>query len=267
MRNMRDNNELWYTYISPINLVMAIVSTLIVVFLITLALARYTPILELLPGHSNDAENSRTEMIQNLLIIDSMERVIDEIMVYNENITLIMSGKATFAHSDITRDSVAHAKSLVMPNIFDSTLRRDIEERGRYSVSTATSTLMAMPMVVPAAGTITRQFNIEEENYGVEISIAAGERILATQQGVVSLVLWSPTENYTIQLLHPDGKVSIYQNISDVTVTRGESVETGRVIGYNGERGGVDEVSANKTVKFELWDGTKPLDPERYIVF
>ncbi len=267
LRNPRDNREVWYTHISPLNLIMVFVSTLILMFVLVLTFVGYTPILEVLPGYSSEVLRSRQNVIDNIMRLDSMERVINEIVLYNDNISLIMSGEATISQSSIERASKAYSKNLVVPNIFDSIMRRDIEESGRYNIQATTNTLSVAPMIAPADGVVTRQFNIAEEQYGVDIAIATGERVLAVQQGVVIMSLWSPSEGYIVQILHPNNLISIYQNISNVTVERGESVEAGKVIGYNGEKGSEDGDNENRVIRFELWSNTMPLDPETFILF
>lgn len=262
LNNTRDNREIWYTHISPVNLLMVFVATFVVMFVLILSIISYTSVLEALPGYRSEALRSRQMVIDNILRLDSMERVIDDIMLYNENVALIMSGKAPISQDDYLRDSVAHAKALVAPNLFDSTLRRDIEQ-GRYDVRINNAVLMT-PMVLPADGVVTRQFDISNEYYGVDIAVASGERIMATQQGMVMLSMWTPDNGYVVQILHPNNIISIYQNISDLAVSRGEYVDAGAVIGYNGEKG-VD--MDNREIHFEIWDGSKPLDPEKYIVF
>lgn len=187
LNNTRDNREIWYTHISPVNLLMVFVATFVVMFVLILSIISYTSVLEALPGYRSEALRSRQMVIDNILRLDSMERVIDDIMLYNENVALIMSGKAPISQDDYLRDSVAHAKALVAPNLFDSTLRRDIEQ-GRYDVRINNAVLMT-PMVLPADGVVTRQFDISNEYYGVDIAVASGERIMATQQGMVIILL------------------------------------------------------------------------------
>ncbi len=267
LRNPRNNQEVWYTHISPLNILMALVATFVIMFIMTLTLVGYTPILEVLPGYSSEMLRSRQNVIDNILRLDSMEQVINDIVLYNENISLIMSGKATISQSDIQHNSQPLSKELVVPNIFDSVLRRDIEDRGRYNMRSATNTLNISPMIAPANGIIVRQFDIAEEQYGIDIAIAAGERLLAAQQGVVIMSFWSPADGYIVQILHPNNLISIYQNVSDVTVERGESVVAGKVIGYNGEKGSGNMDNDQRVIRFELWNNAIPLDPEAYILF
>ncbi len=267
MFNTRDNDELWFTYIAPANILLTIIAFIIFIFVIVLTLVGYTPILEALPGYSSESMKMRNEMIDNILRLDSMERVIENIMLYNHHVALIMSGEIPLKVEDIAHSTESYSKELVMPDLFDSVLRRDIETGGRYNLLSTTFTMMLTPMAVPAEGEIVNSFDIAEERYGIDISLASGERVLAVQHGVVTLALWSPSDGHIVQILHPDNMISIYQNIENVTVKRGDKVDAGGVIGYSGEMSGAKDDATKSIIRFELWEGDRPVDPQKYIVF
>ncbi len=262
--SIRDNNELWHTHISVANILMAIVSTVLLLFVLVLTLVGYTPLLELMPGYRSETLAMRQSVISNLVRIDSMERVVNEVMLYTDNIALIMEGRTPFIKESLSIDSVTLTKNLVLPSQMDSLLRQQMEGDGRYSVRLA-SYATNSSMVAPAEGIITRGFDVEQEQYGVDVSAIVGGRVVAVQRGVVLMSLWSPESEYTVQILHPDNMISIYENLQNVIVQRGERVNAGSVIGYNGD----DKSSSAKsrTIGFELWSDGRPVDPETYIIF
>ncbi len=270
LNNTRDNREIWYTHISIANLFMATVTATLLMFVFVLTLVGYSPVLEVLPGYRSESVRSRQNIIDNILRLDSMERVINDMMIYNDNIALIMDGKISLMGSYSSRDSISLLKTLVNPNAIDSTLRSQIEGQGRYSLKMGNAAIKA-PMIAPVDGIITKRFDIVKANYGMEFAVARGERVMATQKGVVTLVLWSPASGYTIQIMHPNNLMSIYSNVTKATIARGTAVKEGQVIGYSDHNEmtakGAAEEPKNKPITFELWSEGKPVNPERYITF
>ena len=64
---------------------------------------------------------------------------------------------------------------------------------------------------------------------------------------------------------HFNGFVSIYRNLAQVLVAKGQSVKSRQVLGYNA----MPEVGdkTNPLFELEIWNEGKPVDPEIYIVF
>ncbi|MBQ5653609.1 MAG: M23 family peptidase, partial [Alistipes sp.] len=93
MLNVSDGSEEWHMLLSPAGMLAASVSFLIVLFILILSLVAYSPVLEMLPGFRSEADRSRESLMQNIIRLDSMERVMAQMMTYNENIAMIMEGK------------------------------------------------------------------------------------------------------------------------------------------------------------------------------
>ena len=64
----------------------------LLLFILTLSLVAYSPVLEFLPGYRTEADRSRESLLQNIIRLDSMERMMNDMMTYNRNIALIMEG-------------------------------------------------------------------------------------------------------------------------------------------------------------------------------
>ncbi|MFI3289788.1 MAG: M23 family metallopeptidase [Rikenellaceae bacterium] len=264
LNNTRDNHEVWHTHISPVNIMMAFIAIVLILFILTLTLVSYTPVLELLPGYRIEAISSRQKIIDNIIRLDSMERVINDMTLYTDNISLIMDGKTPVVRSTPTIDSISLSKELVAPNSIDSILRQEMEGESRYNLM-ATNAMSTASMVAPVDGVITGQFDAANGQYGVQIATAASERIMAAQRGVVTLSLWTPKDGYMVQILHSDNQMTIYQNISHVVVDRGDVVKAGEVIGYNDDA--ELESNGDRAIKFELWIDGRAVNPEEHIIF
>ncbi len=259
MFSSRDGREVWYTHISPLNIFMAILTILILMFGIVLSLATYSAVLEILPGYKNKTIETHRAMIESIVRIDSMERVINNMMIYSENVAMIMSGNVAQVDAMILADTISLDKNIVSPSSIDTALRAQMEGEGRYNIA-ATTLGGEVNMIAPVSGKVTTRFDIDEGSYGVEILAANDQRVVAAQRGSVVMVHWTAESDYVFEIMHPNNMLSIYRNIKSVMVQRGESVKIGGVIGEN-------KRDREIAVGFEIWSEGRPLDPERYIMF
>lgn len=268
MQNATDRTEEWHIHLSPASIIAALVSFLLLLFILILTLVAYTPVLEFLPGYRTNAERSREHLMQNIIRLDSMERILNDMMTYNQNIALIMDGKSPVARTYSSSDTTRAMKVLVMPSREDSLLRAQMEGTGAYSLSgregdSRRQIREAIELVTPVDGIITDRFDIKQGRFGVRIAAAASDRITAIDNGTVVQSLWTPEHGHTVILQHGGSLLSVYKNLSQSLVTTGQTVRSGDQIGYNAE-------AVNGEVKlfeFELWSNGKPVDPEGYIVF
>lgn len=268
MLNATDLSEEWHMHLSPASIFAGLIAFLLMLFIITLSLVAYTPVLEFLPGYRTEADRSRESLIQNIIRLDSMERVMNDMMTYNENISLIMEGRTPVARVLASSDSSRISKVLVVPSREDSILRAEMQGDGPYALSgqengSKRQVREAIELASPVEGIITEHFDLKENRYGIKIAAAAAERIAAVDNGTVVQSLWSPENGYTIIIQHAGNLLSIYRNLSQSLVSTGQTVRSGEQIGYNAE----EENGEVKLFEFELWNNGKPVDPERYIVF
>ena len=228
MLNATDNSEEWHMHLSPASIFAAFLSFVLLLFILILSLVAYSPILELLPGYRTEADRSRESLVQNIIRLDSMERMMNDMLTYNQHIALIMEGKTPVARTLATSDSTRTSKVLVMPSPEDSLLRAQMEGDGPYA-----------------------------------IAAAASDRITAIDNGTVVLSLWTPETGYMVELQHANNLLSVYKGLSQSLVTTGQTIRAGEMVGYNAEA----EEGEVRLFEFELWNNGKPVDPEGYIVF
>ena len=88
MLNATDNSEEWHMHLSPASIFAAFLSFVLLLFILVLSLVAYSPILEFLPGYRTEADRSRESLVQNIIRLDSMERMMNDMMTYNRNIAL-----------------------------------------------------------------------------------------------------------------------------------------------------------------------------------
>ncbi len=101
---------------------------------------------------------------------------------------------------------------------------------------------------------------IKITNNGIDIQTAPGANVRAVFSGEVSGVQFIPGFNYMTIIKH--GKYyTVYSNLEEVTVNKGEWVKTNQSIG----RLSIDEKSNTSEVHFEVWNGKKRMNPVRWI--
>ena len=77
MLNATDNSEEWHMHLSPASIFAAFVSFALLLFILILTLVAYSPVLEFLPGYRTEADRSRESLVQNIIRLDSMERMMN----------------------------------------------------------------------------------------------------------------------------------------------------------------------------------------------
>ncbi len=268
MLNATDNSEEWHIHLSPASVFAGLVAFVLLLFILTLSLVAYSPVLEFLPGYRTEADRSRESLLQNIIRLDSMERMMNDMMTYNRNIALIMEGRTPVARTLAASDSSRISTVLVMPSPEDSVLRAQMEGDGEYAVTgrsggSRRSVREAIELATPVEGIITDRFDIRNGNFGIRIAAAASDRIAAVDNGTVVLSLWTPETGYMVELQHAGNLLSVYKGLSQSLVTKGQTIRAGELIGDNAEA----EQGEVRLFEFELWNNGKPVDPEGYIVF
>ena len=267
MLNATDNSEEWHMHLSPASILAGLVAFMLMLFILTLSLVAYSPILEFLPGYRTEADRSRESLVQNIIRLDSMERMMNDMLTYNQNIALIMEGKTPVARVLANSDSTRATKVLVMPSHEDSLLRAQMEGDGEYAIAgqggSRRKVREAIELATPVEGIITDRVDIRNGNFGIRIAAAASDRITAIDNGTVVLSLWTPETGYMVELQHANNLLSVYKGLSQSLVTTGQTIRAGEMVGYNAEA----EEGEVRLFEFELWNNGKPVDPEGYIVF
>ncbi len=259
-----NDNERWRVDISPAALVAVGVAIVTLIFGVLLLLVAYTPLLDLMPGYRTNAGRSREMLIRNIVRVDSLERKINDMLTYNENRILVVSGK-TPAMQSVKNDSLEREKTFVAPSKADSMLRRKIENDDKYRLNTAKTepaVQASFSAVSPMSGLISERFN-SEKLHGVRLSGAKGAQVSAVSDGVVVMSEWAPEVGHSVVIQHKNGFISLYKNLSGVVVSKGMQIKSAQAIGSAG-----DSKSADQSIlEFELWCDGKAVNPELYIIF
>ncbi|HIW97166.1 MAG TPA: M23 family metallopeptidase [Candidatus Tidjanibacter gallistercoris] len=265
------DREVWYMYISPMRMTLAILGVLLVMFAVVVTAVVYTPVLDSLPGYPG--KKARELLIRNIQRLDSLENEIRIMQAYGDNVALIMEGRTpTAAEQPAAADTLAEAKTLVPPSEADSLLRAQLEGDGRFAlvegmVTPSGTVVRRMEFIAPVKGRVIATFDPGKNMFGTGVVPSGAQQVVAAQAGTVVMSQWTPEDGNTIQIQHGDNYISFYKHNSQLLKRVGDRVEAGEVIGYL-EPGVVDNATRpSGEFIFELWADGRPVDPEKYVIF
>lgn len=120
------------------------------------------------------------------------------------------------------------------------------------------------PVDGPVVGRFGRHFhpvyrNLElPPNNGIDIAVGKGSQVQAVFQGVVKQVFVMPGYNQCVLISHGN-YFTFYCKLKTVTVKAGDKVAVGETIGK------VDTINGDTQLHFEVWQNTKPQNPETWL--
>ncbi|GAB4287973.1 MAG: M23 family metallopeptidase [Marinilabiliales bacterium] len=263
-----DYTPIWKKNFHKNSFYSAVTGFIVLIIAITTIVFAYTPLKELLPGFPK--ENIVNMAKLNALKIDSLEQQIIIKDQYFDNLRRIINGEPppgfqdTFKNETIT-DNFTPVENIKIPE--DSILRTQVKQDENQFILTNKKNnprSNIIKLVPPIHGLITGHFNYTKKHYGIDIVSQENEPITAVMDGTVILVSWTLEAGYVIVIQHDFNMISVYKHISKVNIKQGEKVNAGEIIGIIGNSG---EYSSGPHLHFELWQDSKPLDPETLIKF
>ena len=269
MRDCESGESDWKIRISPLALGVVIVAGFVVLTTILLLLMAYTSMLDVLPGYRTKSERMTDQLTENIMRIDAMERTMADSLKYNEVVTAILSGNTPTLYSTVMTDTIRYDKSMVMPTRADSLLRRVLESTdGEYSLSnTKPLRAEAAMFSAPMRGAVTRSFDAPESSYDMAIvSLTGDDSVVAIENGTVVGVQRGVDGKSTIMMQHGEGYVSVYKQLGEVLVRKGQHITSGTVIGRL-TNPAAEETMSSMELGFDLWRDGTAVDPERYMSF
>jgi len=108
----------------------------------------------------------------------------------------------------------------------------------------------------PVSGEVIRGYS--NGNEGLDIAAPAGTSVKAAEGGEVALISKSQGQNTIILLRHPDNLYTVYSNVGDVAVQKGQTVNRGQSIAKVAD-------GDKPFVHFEIRRGTESVDPVPFL--
>ncbi len=97
------------------------------------------------------------------------------------------------------------------------------------------------------------------QNNGIDISVPNGSLVKSVATGEVSMVHWLPSFGNLVIITHSDDMRTVYTNLKTVSVTDGQQLAEGEIIGTSGESLDGD------LLHFEIWKEKEKLNPKEWL--
>ena len=95
-------------------------------------------------------------------------------------------------------------------------------------------------------------------NNGIDVALAKGTTVASVFDGVVKQVIVMPGYNQCVLVQHGN-YFTFYCKLGSVSVKAGDKVKTGQTLGV------VDTINGQTQLHFQVWQGTKPQNPETWL--
>ena len=269
MRERGEDKIYWKVNISPLALWGGIIGLLAVIFFTLLLLMAHTSILDIFPKYRTASERLNEQLTESIMRLDLMERNMNDILAYNEAVATIMGGSTPTLHSTVLTDTIRYDKSRILPTRADSLLRDALESiTSEYSLSNTKPLQSESAMFsAPIKGSITRNFDAPESSFDIAILSIDGESsVMSVESGTVLAVEEQTDGTLNVMIQHTEGYISVYKNLGETLVRKGQTVQSGAVIGRIRTSAG-EGIEAKDILTFELWRNGTAIDPELYILF
>ncbi|MBR5454173.1 MAG: M23 family peptidase, partial [Rikenellaceae bacterium] len=100
-----NSSEAWFVVVRPWQVLLGMIALVALMMFAAIGIVAYTPILDMIPG--TPGEKSRNLLIDNIVRLDSMEREMNNLLVYSDNISLIVDGKTPIVRNvEMVGDSI-----------------------------------------------------------------------------------------------------------------------------------------------------------------
>lgn len=201
---------------------------------------------------------------------DELKKIIDVKKQSHEKIKSLVSKLVKEAE----RKEKLRKKALLASNegiINESTLNEESITSLEYSLDTynfsSFSELKGIMIWPLHNGKIIKRFgqsknldlNTITVNYGVDISAANDPNVLCVADGIISAIDWLPGYGSIIIVTHKEDYRTVYSHLSEIYVSEGEKLKTGKVIAKIGDS--LD----GKVLHFEIWNSRENQNPEVWL--
>lgn len=243
------------------------ITVLVVAAALFFALIAWTPLRTLIPGYPN--ASTEREAVQNVIKLDSLERVIGRWELYSENLKRIVNGEEPLKVDSILQsridgktvetDPAAAAKS-------DSILKAEVTAESKFDIRSnekRSLPIEGMLFFTPIKGVVSKPFD-KVMHPCIEITAPDNSLVKSILEGTVISDGWSSEGGYTIHIQHAGDIVSIYRHNLKILVRTGDKVNAGTPIGIVGKDG---DGTGDGRLVLELWNNGEAADPARFINF
>ena len=258
--------EVWTFRLSRLGAFIGLSLLLFMVFAAVVVLFAATPLKTLLPGYLKTED--RAQIVDNALVLDSLERKVALQEKYINSLRVILSGEISFDSISVTDTLPVFPKqdSLLEQSSVSLDFVQKFEEEEKYTLTVLPNTPPTDGFIFypPVRGTVTKMFNPAMGHFGVDVSAPKNAAVAAVLDGTVISASFTIETGYVIEVQHSNDFISIYKYNAQLLKSVGEKVVGGENIALAGN----GEGEANTPLlEFQLWHKGQPLNPLEYITF
>ncbi|MGB0349391.1 MAG: M23 family metallopeptidase [Schleiferiaceae bacterium] len=257
--------ELLTLKLSPLNIFVFSVITIVSTIALTTTVIAFTPLKELIPGYASS--KLRREAIELALTTDSLTAAIDRNERYIQGVQRILQGEVIdTVLQELETDTSSNNAEIVLsdPSPQDSAFREWVEEENAFTLSQGGAELSIPQLISPLEGIITSGFDKITNHFAVDIAAASNTPVKTCYEGTVIFADWTSETGNIIIVQHENNLLSAYKHNSALLKEVGEFVRSGEAIAIIGNSG---ENSTGPHLHFELWFEGAPIDPQNFIKF
>jgi len=257
--------EVWSFRLSQLSVFIYIFLFAAILIAVTSVLIILTPIRNYLPGYL-DME-VRNAILQNALRADSLEEKLHSQSRYLENLTDILTGNIDMDSMQYNHSASGFVADYDIPRgVYESDFIKQFEEDEKYSLTALSLNPLQTEIFFykPINGIISATFNSSKSHFGIDLTSAPKENVIAILDGTVVYTGFDPNYGNIITIQHKNDFISIYKHNDILLKEIGDRVVTGEAIAIVGNTG---KLSTGLHLHFELWHKGAPVNPEEFIAF
>ena len=253
-----------YGVLSVVTLVVAV---MLLIASVTLLIS-FTSLRELIPGYPS--AQSRQDLIQNAIKIDSLQNEINIWRLQLANIQRITTGEEPLALDSLLNLSGSNVALVEYNEAYakdDSLLRATVLKEEQFNLSARShkiEQIEGLHFFPPLKGVVTEEYNLGIDHPYMDIAAPENSTVSAILDGTVIYAGWDDNAGYVIQLQHDNNLVSVYKHNSKLLMKTRDKVKAGTPIALVGSTG---LLSTAPHLHFELWHKGEAIDPAQYIKF
>ena len=251
----------------PFSIVAIVALVLLLVVSVTILIS-FTSLREFIPGYPS--AQSRQDLIQNAIKIDSLQQEVNVWRLHLENIRRITAGEKPFGiDSLLNLRSTADSASFTDGNYAkdDSLLRAVVFQEEQFNLTSREQKIEqreGLHFFPPLKGVVTQEYNPVMGHPYIDIAAPENSVVSATLNGTVISAGWNDETGYTLHIQHDNNLVSVYKHNSKLLKKSMDKVTAGTPVALTGNTGAL---STAPHLHFELWHKGEAIDPQQYIKF
>jgi hypothetical protein len=241
-------NAVWTIKLSRLKVWLLSILAVASVAALTWLLMAVTPLSTLLPGYLRPEQ--RRDHIVNTLRVDSLAERSAQVALYLTNLRNIIEGTVE-ADSAATSEAVETDDTLMVASATERQFVEQWSERERFNLSTLTPLATdAMAFHSPSAGARPAPEQDSADPLTLALLVPRQAPVTAMSRGTVVDVHSTDRMGFTVMVQHPDNFLSHYGGLTNVSVTVGQKLLSGDVLGRSDGR-----------LYIRMWHNGSPLNP------